>query len=522
MPRILLVDDEPLTTRTLQTLILDEMPDLEVTSVNSSAQALELIQKNIYDVVVTDVAMPRYSGLDLLERIKKQGTLCYVIILTAYNSFDYAYQASHYDDVRFILKIEPPEVIMDAIRSGLKRIRQYYSSSQDNERLRQFVQETLPLLRQTLLEKVLLYGEDLPDAAARESSGIHMVPEEDVWLAVTGRITAQEKQQEICYLVLALLQHRGIRTDVWYGETSLVFLMQPGVAGMDLAAELQGELDRLIEEVGSAAGLSFVLSSVPVPWIHIGEAVSFLVGWAGRSLESDRILRKDPLSEEKRSVAISDILRWHRFIEQRNLPLLIASIREGILREGYPQGRQNIAVLLQMQLRESFGENCFAGLNVQGFPAESVLFHRRYDTPEAWLSSLEALFHALFSGNRIRRMTETEEMLSRMNQYIQEHYADSISLTQIAEHFNYNSSYLSRIYKQNMHEGVNEHIIRIRIEAACRLLQDSGMSVSEIAGQCGFQTTKYFITVFKRVLGITPKSWRDTHLAGHSGNISTI
>ena len=119
------------------------------------------------------------------------------------------------------------------------------------------------------------------------------------------------------------------------------------------------------------------------------------------------------------------------------------------------------------------------------------------------------MLEALFSGSG-RRITETDDMLNRVNRYIQEHFSEQISLTQIAEQFNYNSSYLSRIYKQNMHEGLSEHIIRTRIEAACHLLQESGMSVSDIAGQCGFQTTKYFITVFKRIKGATPKSWRDT------------
>ena len=44
MPRILLVDDEPLVTRTLQTLILDDMPDIEVSAVDSPAEALHTRQ----------------------------------------------------------------------------------------------------------------------------------------------------------------------------------------------------------------------------------------------------------------------------------------------------------------------------------------------------------------------------------------------------------------------------------------------------------------------------------------------
>ena len=147
---------------------------------------------------------------------------------------------------------------------------------------------------------------------------------------------------------------------------------------------------------------------------------------------------------------------------------------------------------------------------VDGFSAETVLLHGSFDSLKAWLLTVEKLLESVFTGSSESRLTETEDMLTQVNRYIQEHYAEQISLTQIAEQFNYNSSYLSRIYKQNMREGISEHIIRTRIEAACRLLLGGGMSVGEIAEQCGFQTTKYFITVFKRVKGFTPKAWRES------------
>ncbi len=109
-------------------------------------------------------------------------------------------------------------------------------------------------------------------------------------------------------------------------------------------------------------------------------------------------------------------------------------------------------------------------------------------------------------------------MLNHVNRYIQDHYQEPISLAMIAEKFSYNSSYLSRIYKQYMQEGLNEHISHTRIEAACRLLGEGETSISRIAEYCGFQTTKYFITVFKRFMGVTPKSWQKAQLSVKNGH----
>ena len=510
MSRILLVDDEPLTTRTLQALIQDEMPEVEVYSVHSAMQALELLKKNLYDVVVTDVAMPRVSGLELLDQVKKQWPMSYVIVLTAYSSFDYAYQAAQYEDVRFILKIEPPDVILEAVRTGLGKVARYFSMSENDQRVRQYMKETLPLLQQTLLERLLLFGEDLPEPALCAGSGISVLPDRDTWLAVTGVMDRQEKMREICFLILSMLRDRGFRADAWFAESNAILLIQSD-SETDLAAVIHSQLDRMIEGADRTTNLSFALSSIPVPWNRVGEAALALTLFSRKELEGGRIVLTDPLVKQERCLTFADGLRWRRCIDRRDLEGLMDSLTQGIEMEGYPQGRERCAVLLQMQLRDSFGAASLERARTEKYAAESVLFHAGYRTAEDWLAAVRALLVGLFSGSSEERLSETEAMLNRINRYIQEHYAEEISLSRIAEVFNYNSSYLSRIYKQAMREGINEHIIRTRIEAACRLLRGSEISVSEIAAQCGFQTTKYFITVFKRLKGQTPKTWRETN-----------
>ena len=297
--------------------------------------------------------------------------------------------------------------------------------------------------------------------------------------------------------------------------------MQDGGNEPSLPAAIQGQLDRIIEGAGTAAGLSFALYSSPVPWSRIGESASALLRYARFSLENSRIMLRDPAADGERTVTFLDAFHWRISLGQRNLPALMDALRNCILREGYPGGRQKCAVLLQMQLQEVFGGNCLEALKTGGGTAEAVLLHRNYASPEEWLDQVQHLLEALFTGGTAAQKTETDETLDRINRYIQDHFPEQISLTRIAESFSYNSSYLSRIYKQNMQEGINEHITRVRIEAACRLLQGSDLSVSVIAEQCGFQTAKYFITAFKRIKGTTPKNWRDSMKFVQTGNSLT-
>ena len=512
MPRILLVDDEPLVTRTLQTLILDAMPDIEVSAVDSPAEALTLLTRNMYDVVVTDVAMPRISGLELLEKVKALWPMCYVIVLTAYDSFDYAYRASQYEDVRFILKIEPPEVILDAVRKGLEKVQMYFSASRDNERVRRYMSDAMPLLRQTLLERLLIFGEDLPDRALLESCGINIEPGADTYLAVTGSIDDREKQHEILFLVTSSLRDRGTRADAMAAGSQLVFLIQAAPGDAEVPGMIRGQLDRIIEGAGPAAGLSFAVSAEPVPWEDLRGAVLELQRFAGQELERSRIVLTNTGRRRAGCVTLGDALRWRTYLQRRDTAALTEDIRACLTQEGYPRERQACATLIQMQLRDLFGAHCLDQAGTERGSAETVLFHGSFDTLDAWLHELAALIGTVFDGGAPRRSTEADELIDSINRYIDSHFGEEISLTQIADAFNYNSSYLSRIYKQKMREGLNEHITHVRIAKACLLLRDSLASVGVIAEQCGFQTAKYFITVFKRGTGMTPKAWRENNI----------
>lgn len=71
-PRILLVDDDPVVLRALKRLLQAARPGWQLETAESAEVALRLVQREQYDVVVTDLHMPRSGGLALLERLKTE------------------------------------------------------------------------------------------------------------------------------------------------------------------------------------------------------------------------------------------------------------------------------------------------------------------------------------------------------------------------------------------------------------------------------------------------------------------
>jgi DNA-binding NtrC family response regulator len=72
LPRILVVDDDPIVLRALRRLLLAARPGWEIDMAESAEAALQLIENKTYDVVVTDLHMPVLDGLGLLTRLKAE------------------------------------------------------------------------------------------------------------------------------------------------------------------------------------------------------------------------------------------------------------------------------------------------------------------------------------------------------------------------------------------------------------------------------------------------------------------
>lgn len=98
---------------------------------------------------------------------------------------------------------------------------------------------------------------------------------------------------------------------------------------------------------------------------------------------------------------------------------------------------------------------------------------------------------------------------SKIIKYINENYAYISSMDEIAEKFFISKYYLCRIFKESIGVSFVSYLNTVRIKAACELLKTEDMFLSEIAIQCGFNSTPYFCKVFKDEKGVSPSEYRN-------------
>ena len=140
------------------------------------------------------------------------------------------------------------------------------------------------------------------------------------------------------------------------------------------------------------------------------------------------------------------------------------------------------------------------------------------DTPEApfaCMAQINAIFAILLGGTPYRVLSDTENMtqtrnaerMHRILHYLETHYAEPVRLSEIAEREGLTQTYLSHLFREQLHIPFQDYLGRLRLEAAMLLLRQSDTTLTDAAYACGFSDPKYLNQSFLKNLGMTPRQW---------------
>ena len=120
--------------------------------------------------------------------------------------------------------------------------------------------------------------------------------------------------------------------------------------------------------------------------------------------------------------------------------------------------------------------------------------------------------HSLLSGLLIARSrtgTPVDSPVVLARNYVAMHYAEPLSVEDIARAAAVSSSYLTRLFRQQMETSPHDYLLRYRITRAKQLLAETELPVGDIAKQVGFTSESNFSYRFSRMCDITPRAYRN-------------
>lgn len=126
MLKMIIVDDEFIILESLKKLINWHSIGIEVLgTADNGAAAIDLAFKLQPDIILSDISMPSFSGLEMLETLRKKQIQVEVIFISAYSKFEYAREAIKYGAFDYILKPIKEDQLLDTVSRCAKKIRGY-------------------------------------------------------------------------------------------------------------------------------------------------------------------------------------------------------------------------------------------------------------------------------------------------------------------------------------------------------------------------------------------------------------
>jgi AraC-like DNA-binding protein len=107
---------------------------------------------------------------------------------------------------------------------------------------------------------------------------------------------------------------------------------------------------------------------------------------------------------------------------------------------------------------------------------------------------------------------ESENRINKVCVFLENHFAESITLKQVADLIHLTESNFCNFFKKATGKTFSDYLNIIRITRSCQLLLQTDKTINSIAFECGFETLSYFNRVFLKKKGLTPKEFRKSNL----------
>ncbi|MFI4910227.1 MAG: AraC family transcriptional regulator [Sedimentisphaeraceae bacterium JB056] len=127
-----------------------------------------------------------------------------------------------------------------------------------------------------------------------------------------------------------------------------------------------------------------------------------------------------------------------------------------------------------------------------------------------------SLLYELVANNSKNYVAESNDLASSLLDILHRSTYDKVGLDEIAEKMGFDKSYLIRVFKQKYNITPIKYLLKLKIDAACYLLEHSQLNIKEIAFQLKFYDEYYFSRKFKEIKKCSPKKYRNNCKNNHS------
>lgn len=533
MYKLLITDDEPLTREYMQQNLSLVAEQWEVAGeASDGSEALEFLSQNKVDLVITDIKMPVMDGLELCKIISQKYPKQKVIILSGYDEFAFVQEAMRYGVNDYLLK----PIVKQELQSALGKIARQLENDTRREQtfkvvsglsedykkniVKNFlkaivfnsyveIKSLYPLIHRLKIDVISSEGVIMLLSLDKDVVLKKSIPQNDIpifsyilnEIAVeivednkTGQVFL-DAHENIVIFVTGETREKIFQTcmDI-YAKISSFFLEHTGITVtgsigspqnelLQLNASYADALDTLCLQVISGSNKIYRNDNLSGYFNQISGLNKIIAAVKSGLLNDNELAYCTSLSDYVEAMDILDtsaILRYGVY--------LISSIKD-VKRDYSPE-------LVE-----------YAYKTLQSIVSEPV-----HTTTKEKVVKLYTEIVKIFILDPLSEQNNTNEqsIIVKVKDFIYSHYAEPISLAQIAENVGVTSSYLSSIFHKSVGESYIKFLTRVRMEQAAKLLKHKPpVKIYDVSEKVGYVSVKHFAYVFKQYFNSTPGEYQN-------------
>lgn len=525
--KVLIADDEWVIRDGLKNFPWEDYGCAVVGEAEDGDEALHMAKAHLPDIILSDIKMPGRSGLDFVREAKRYCPGVEILLLTGYDSFEYAQDAIRTGIHDYLLKPVTSDKLREVVQEVTHKIESQQRKQLQYEAFRQRYESAIPMLRDKLASDLLhgrLGGRALPRML--ETFGIEV----EKYLVLVGYL--EERQSENIEPWLVEFGIANIEKEILGKYTSQVLmeteprrfatllLFPAAAADDDCLANCTLACQKIQETVRDYVdrGISFGISNIGHDPALIREArhQAENAGLQGAFFGGGEVmLYRDvkALQAVSFSVSASNRERLYSAVSSGQ-NRAVQAILETIFSAPEAQASsftsvQTSAIELLAGCMRQFEElNSILSLRALGDLRGAMDAISGCASVEQLVEVMDAQLQSLAAQNGQTRQDYHAKTVEDIQGYILEHFSEDLSLDTVAAQFSLSPGYISRLIKRYSQKSFVEMLTDLRLEKARQLLAGDDLKIYQIAELVGYNDYSYFISVFKKKYGMTPKKYQ--------------
>ena len=513
--KVIVVDDELLVRQGIKHLLNWEREGYRIAGEASNGmEALDLVRELKPHLILTDIVMPVMGGEEFVRIVKERHPEIEIIVLSSFSEFDYVRSTFQSGVADYILKPKlEAEYLLSVLNRTTAKMAALHTAGPEDHSAERWLEQAV--------EKLLTgYEADVDPELVRAAFpsprfmffGVEMKKAKD---AEARKLLTAKLEKKMGRLDMGRTVHLGLKQ--FAGEALYLLNFDPKYEG-----ELLLALRRIAQELVTERrrGIHFLIGQGFADFYQLGEVYRERYTKLARYcfyLPDRLILEHSYLPKLPDPSPGFDLGEMTELLKRKQFAKAFADFLTDMSR----RAKDYTADIFEFKsLLGNFIFNVTTTLGKMKFeigPLEKNKydFFRAIDEAAYASEAISVVDRFLAEAGAIVEgpRQQVNPNMASLLEYIHEHYAEPITLAEVARQFHFNASYLSSYFASHNREGFNEYLNRIRLEKAKERLLTTDDAIADISKSVGYSDQSYFTKVFKKMTGVSPGRYRRLHAA---------